>query len=90
MAGVKEISIRAGVDPATARAFMDEVIEYVLQGEPVQIRGLGTLKLDKLSSRAYGNTQLGTLTYKPERSTVKFKVAKSLKAVLREIDGHEH
>ena len=82
MAGVREISERANIDPNIARAFVDEIVKAVLEGEQVQLRGLGTFKLDKLASRAYGNTEIGTLTYKPERLTVKFKVAKSLKALL--------
>lgn len=82
MAGLREISERASVDPNVARAFVDEIVRAVLEGEQVQLRGLGTLKLDKLASRAYGNTEIGTLTYKPERLTVKFKIAKSLKAIL--------
>lgn len=89
MAGVRDISERANIDPNIARAFVDEIVRAVLDGEQVQLRGLGTLKLDTLSSRAYGNTQIGTLTYKPERLTVKFKVAKSLKGVLLDVDTEE-
>ena len=89
MAGVRDISERANIDPNIARAFVDEIVKAVLEGEQVQLRGLGTLKLDKLSSRAYGNTQIGTLTYKPERSTVKFKIAKSLKGILIDLDEQE-
>ena len=73
MAGTSEIAEAAGVDAGLAKRFLEEVIDRVMGGERVTLRGLGTFTLKTLPARTFHTALMSEPVTKPERDTIVFK-----------------
>jgi len=84
MAGTRDIEARAGLEPGKLDEVVNAILERLLRGETVQIRGFGTFRLVETSAR---KVEHGVFADRPANRpagvSVRFKASKTLRANLR-------
>jgi nucleoid DNA-binding protein len=75
--GLTKVETAAVID-----GFLATVLYALSHGEAVQIRELGTFRTAKRKARTARNPRTGGIVLIPAKTTVKFRVAKNLRATL--------
>lgn len=88
---VRAVSLGVGVSQGVAKAVLDAALEVIGEklraGDPVRLKGLGTLRPATMAARVYVQRYVDQDTgkvmkenvLKPDRKTVRFKVSKALR-----------
>ena len=80
---VDAIAAKADMSKAQAKVALDQILETITQslkeGDPVQLVGFGTFKVNHRASRTGRNPQTGETLKIPASKTVKFSAGKTFK-----------
>lgn len=83
---IQEVARVAGLTPEESEtvvtAVFERVVQALVQGEGVELRGLGTFGVRQRRARAGRNPKTGAIVEVPARKVPFFRMGKELRAIL--------